>query len=122
MATSSNLGFDKPPVKLIEPGVKYFLNESLKQCHKIKETYYSLYFNIGMFIFIVLFIGIILIIMYKGKLTPIEKEAKKKKQQQYIMQKIQNLHAIREKEQQQTITNLPKWDSEFDIIHKNIYK
>ena len=25
---------------LTEPGVKYFLNETLKQCHKFKEEYY----------------------------------------------------------------------------------
>jgi len=35
---------------LTEPGVKYFLNETLKQCHKFKEKYQNMVFNIGLLI------------------------------------------------------------------------
>jgi hypothetical protein len=28
---------------LVEPGVKYFLGETLKQCHKFKEQYNQYY-------------------------------------------------------------------------------
>ena len=58
---------------LVEPGVKYFLKESLKQCNEIKKQYYNLYFNIGAFLFIVILVGSILWFKYKGKMTPVEK-------------------------------------------------
>jgi hypothetical protein len=32
---------------LTEPGVKYFLNETLKQCHVFKEKHNNTLFNIG---------------------------------------------------------------------------
>ena len=32
---------------LTEPGVRYFLNETLKQCHAFKEKYNNTMFNIG---------------------------------------------------------------------------
>ena len=36
--------FTKPI--LIEPGVKYFLSETLKQCKDFKDKYYNTLFNI----------------------------------------------------------------------------
>ena len=39
--------FSKP--KLTEPGVKFFLNETLKQCHIIKNNFHNTIFNIGLF-------------------------------------------------------------------------
>ena len=64
---------------LVEPGVKYFLHESLKQCHELKKEYYNLYYNIGGFLFLVGLITIILWVKYKGKLSPIEKKLKSSK-------------------------------------------
>ena len=37
--------YSKP--MLTEPGVKYFLNETLKQCHQFKEKHNNMIFNIG---------------------------------------------------------------------------
>ena len=42
-----------PKPKLTEPGVKYFLNNALKQSHIIREEFHNMIFNIGMFIFFV---------------------------------------------------------------------
>lgn len=36
---------------LIEPGVKYFLSETLKQCNQFKNKYNNILFNISLFIF-----------------------------------------------------------------------
>jgi hypothetical protein len=108
------------PPTLIEPGVKYFLNESLKQCHKFKEKYNNTIFNISLFVFFVLILGIILIIKYKGKLTPEEKEEKETIKKQYILSKIRNYQEAKLREQQELITGLPHWDTEFDLIHKKI--
>ena len=36
--------------KLTEPGIKYFLNQSLKQCHKVRIAHYNNLFNFGLLI------------------------------------------------------------------------
>ena len=38
------------PPRLVESGVKYFLNETLKQCHIFKERFHNWIFNIGLFL------------------------------------------------------------------------
>ena len=108
--------FSKPI--LIEPGVKYFLNETLKQCREFKEKYYNMLFNVGLFIGIFCILGITLIIKYKGKITPEEKEEKDNQKKQYILSKIRNYQEARIRSQQELITGLPHWETEFDIINK----
>jgi hypothetical protein len=97
---------------LTEPGVKYFLNETLKQCHVFKEKYNNTMFNIGITIAFLIILGILLLYKYKGKLTPeeiLEKETKKK---QYILSKIKNYQETKLREQEQLITGVPHWDDE----------
>ena len=91
---------------LVEPGVKYFLQQSLKQCSELKKKYYNLYFNIGCFVFMMGFISIILWVAYKGKLTPIEKNLRNEAQKQYILEKLKALP----QNTKTMITDLPKWE------------
>lgn len=108
--------FSKPT--LIEPGVKYFLSETLKQCRDFKNKYNNILFNISLFIFFILTLGIILLYKYKGKLTPVEKQRQCREKQQYILEKIKNFQEAKKQASQELITGLPSWDSEFDVIHK----
>jgi uncharacterized protein YlaN (UPF0358 family) len=116
------MNFDQEFVSpvLIEPGVKYFLNETLKQCHVFKEKYNNYIFNISLFIGFCVILALILVIKYKGKLTPEEKEEKELVKKQYILSKIHNYQEAKLRDQQELITGLPHWNSEFDIIHKKI--
>lgn len=109
MNFNNDVEFTKPI--LIEPGVKYFLNETLKQCREFKETYYNTLFNIGMFIGFFIVLGIILVIKYKGKITPEEKDAKETEKKQYILSKIRNYQDARIRSQQELITGLPHWET-----------
>jgi len=112
--------FTKPV--LTEPGVKYFLHQTLKQCHNARETFHNLVFNIGLFIAFLIVLGLILFYKYKGKLTPVEIEKKNKEKQQYILSKIQNFQQAKRTAHQELITGLPAWESEYDIIHsKSLY-
>jgi hypothetical protein len=104
---------------LTEPGVKYFLNQALKQSHTIKEQFNNTIFNIGMLIFFMLILGFILIYKYKGKLTPIEISKKNKEKQQYILEKIKNFQIAKQRAQQELITGLPHWENEYNSIHIN---
>jgi hypothetical protein len=111
-------GFEaSPKPALTEPGVKYFLHQTLKQCHIVKDNFHNMILNIGLFIGFLLVLGLILLYKYKGKLTPVELERKNKENQQYILSKIKNFQQAKRVAQQELITGLPAWDSEYDIIH-----
>jgi hypothetical protein len=103
--------------RLTEPGVKYFINESLKQCHRFKEQYQNTMFNIGLLVFFFIILGFLLLYKYKGKLTPEEIEQKESLKKQYILSKIKNYQDAKIKTQQSLITGLPHWENEFDIIN-----
>jgi hypothetical protein len=112
------MNFDDPlEPSLVEPGVKYFLHQSLKQCHNVREKFENTIFNIGLFFGFLLILGLILIYKYKGKLTPNEIQQKNKEKQQYILSKIQMLENSRRVASQELITGLPAWENEYDIIH-----
>ena len=46
----SNQEWPSPKPSLTEPGVKYFLNQTLKQCHIVRDNFHNMIFNIGLFI------------------------------------------------------------------------
>jgi len=110
--------FSKP--NLTEPGVKFFLNQTLKQCHIVRDNFHNMVFNIGLFIAFLLVLGLILMYKYKGRLTPVEIEKKNKEKQQYILSKIKNFQEAKRIAHQELITGLPAWDNEYDIIHKKV--
>ena len=102
---------------LTEPGVKYFLSATLKQCHQFREKYMNNLFNIGLFITFFLLLGLILLYKYKGKLTPAEREEKDMDKKKYILSKIHNFQQTKLKTQQSLITGLPQWETEYDILY-----
>jgi len=107
--------FSKP--KLTEPGEKFFLNETLKQCHIIKNNFHNTVFNVGLLFAFIIVLGVILLYKYKGKLTAVEIEKKNKDKQQYILSKIKIFQDAKRKAHQELITGLPEWESEYDILH-----
>tara|TARA_B100000902_G_scaffold399826_2_gene472834 strand:- start:1593 stop:1937 length:345 start_codon:yes stop_codon:yes gene_type:complete len=92
---------------LCEPGMKYFINCSLKESHKIKEKHSSLLFNIIMTIILILIVSCIFYYRYKGRLTQQDIEKKNRKKQEYIVSKLQHMSAIREKNNISMISDLP---------------
>jgi hypothetical protein len=102
--------------RLTEPGVKYFLGQTLKQCKDFKDKYHYYIFNLGVFIGIFSVIAVFLIFRYKGKPTAEEIAQKDREKQQYILSKIQMLQITKQKERQELITGLPSWSNNFDNI------
>lgn len=94
---------------LVEPGVKYFISCSLKQCREFKDKYMNVVFNISMLVFLILFISGILIYKYKGKITPVEMEIRNRKKQEYIVSKLQQIAIIKKQTSERLITDLPNW-------------
>lgn len=98
--------------KLIEPGVKYFVDATLKQCHKTKEKYETIIYNCVLFIIFIFIVSCVLTFKYKGKMTPVEKEINSRKKQEYILSKIKMMQQAQTKKMQQEtlITDLPLWN------------
>ena len=109
--------FSKP--MLTEPGVKYFLSATLKQCNEFRNKYNNVLMNIGLFIVFLIVLGLILLYKYKGRLTPNEKARKDREKQEYILSRIKQLQENKRRAHQELITGLPNWDNEFDNVIKN---
>ena len=107
---------DKPV--LIEPGVKYFLNETLKQCNSFRNTHYNTLFNISLFAGLLLILGIFLLVKYKGKLTPHEKWQNDQNKMKYVLARIRNFQEAKQHASQTLITGLPLYENEYDVIHR----
>jgi hypothetical protein len=101
---------------LTEPGVKYFLSQTLKECRKFKDKYQTIIFNVSLFLFLLFIIGSILYFKYKGRLSPSEIKRKNKEKQEYIFSKLQQLALVKQK--QTLITDLPVWNNpEVEILN-----
>tara|TARA_Y100000992_G_scaffold181259_1_gene122395 strand:+ start:155 stop:490 length:336 start_codon:yes stop_codon:yes gene_type:complete len=109
---------DKP--KLIEPGMKYFIKESLKNCNNFRNNYNNYVINLILLFVFLLILGMFLYIRYKGKLTPLEKENKLNEQKTYILSKIKQLQDVKRQKSQELVTNLPKFD-EYDYNNNKYY-
>jgi len=114
-----NFGGEVPKPTLTEPGVKYFLNQALKQSHIIRENFHNYIFNIGMLILFLLVLGFILVYKYKGKLTSVEIAKKNKEKQQYILERIKRFQIAKQRAHQELITGLPHWENEY-VTHNCI--
>jgi hypothetical protein len=100
---------------LIEPGVKYFIGGTLKECSSFKKTYVNVIFNIAMAVLFLTIISVFLIYKYKGKLTLNEQKIKNNQKQEYILSKLQQLNMHKKQQEKQEmnksmITDLPHWD------------
>jgi hypothetical protein len=107
---------------LTEPGVTYFINETLKQCHSIKESYQNTIINVWLFLLFIIVLAILLVYKYKGKLTQQELKEKDMQKKQYILSKIRNFQDAKIRSQQELITGLPHWETEYDIVHDTTLK
>ncbi len=121
----NNNNINKP--KLIEPGVKYYFKEILKECNNYKQRNYNLVYNISLFILFFSILGIILFYKYKGNKTPQERYQKNIEDKQYIMSKLvyYNRADLENKQriQNNMITNLPDFNNhpEASLLHRKIY-
>ena len=101
-----------PAPLLTEPGVRYFLSSTLKECRKFKDNNSSVFFNVYMTCIFIVVIGGFLMYHYKGRLTPAEIAIKNRKKQEYIISKLQQLAYVRKTQGSignGLITTLPQW-------------
>jgi len=107
---------------LTEPGVKYFLKETLKNCRIKKNTEFNQIMNLALLTSFVIISSVLL--YYKYKTRPSDDDRKKIKQlkRDYFVNKVRQLEAKKAKQLDRQITNLPQFESPFELLHKNFYK
>jgi len=106
---------------LIEPGVKYFLNETLKNCRNKKLLTEKININILLFLIFTVIIGTILYYKWKHKPTLEELHHRDNLKKHYILNKIKSISDKKLRDKNEIITNLPKFESDFVKLHKNFY-
>lgn len=105
--------------RLIEPGVKYFLNSTLEQCHVIKHKYYNFLYNLGLFIGFALIISIFLYYKYTIKNNIKLQEEKKRVEQYYILNKLRTMQDYRNNQTNNLLTDLSNWQNNPEVNFYN---
>ena len=99
---------------LVAPGVRSFMDFTLKNCKQLKETYTTAAVNVGLAVAFIAVIGGFLYYKYKGKPTMAEVAEKKRQGQEYVMRKLGAHVATRQMIPNSSgaseITGLPIWE------------
>ena len=107
---------------LTEPGVKYFLRETLKNCKVKKDTQFNNLMNLALLTSFIVIASVLLYYKYKTRPTDEDKQKLNQLKRDYFLTKVRQLEAKKAKELNNEITNLPKFESPFELLHKNFYK
>lgn len=113
------MNLSKP--SLTEPGVKYFLGESLKQCNKKRQEVNFYMLNLALFGCFVLVISVYLIYKYKTRPSDEDRKKIKKLKRDYFVNKVRKMQVEKAQKLNETITNLPKFESPFEVLHKRYF-
>ena len=108
---------------LVEPGTRYFLYETLKNCNKNKKNLYNLLINLSLLIFVVGGISSFLYYRYKNKKYDESRLIEKQREKELaIVTTIKKLNEKHYKEKGYLITDLPKFEDIFEKKQYNIGK
>ena len=101
--------------KLVEPNVRYFIENSLKSVHEYRMNNYSFFLNLSAVVFFVLVFGGILYYRFKTKPTPYEVQQKMKRDQEIIMSKIQMYQDDKTRGSYSEMTKMPFVDTDYFV-------
>ena len=91
-------------------GTEYYSLKSysdIPNCNDFRINYFNIVFNFSLLFIFFIILCIVLIVKYKGKLTPEEQEEKNMETKTYILSKIKNFQVDKLRKQQNLITGLP---------------
>jgi hypothetical protein len=92
---------------LIEPGARYFFQETLKHCRSTKTARSSIVFNVMAFAGLCALIALFLCYKKRSKLTFEEVQEKELRKQIYLAEKLKMVEVAERRDDM--ITNLPKY-------------
>ena len=112
---------DSSPI-LIETGTKYFMKETLKKCKQLKQNYYNNFINLALLLILISIISGFLYYKKNTRLTPEEKKKLHMEKESFFLDKIKQIRENKRKNSNELITNLPHFESHFEVLHKKYYK
>ncbi len=98
---------------LVEPDVKYFIENSLKKAHEYRMNTYSFFFNFGVLAIFTLVFGGFLWYRYKNKPSPYEIQQKLKRDQERGLSKIRANQDDRKRSLYKDMTSMPFVDMDY---------
>jgi hypothetical protein len=98
---------DSAGPNLVESKAKVFLGGALKHSHEVKKKYINQIYNFGLAIMLIAIFGGFLLFKYKGRLTPVEKAVKKRKEYEHVLIQLKKIENKQFKENQTLLTDLP---------------
>lgn len=98
---------DSAGPNLVESKAKVFLGGALKHSHEVKKKYINQIYNFGLAIMLIAIFGGFLLFKYKGRLTPVEKAVKKRKEYEHVLIQLKKIENKQLKENQTLLTDLP---------------
>ena len=98
---------------LVEPGIKSFIGNTLKQCHEYKMKTYTFILNLAVLSVFIFVFGGFLYYRYKNKPTPHELRQKMIKDQAIIMSKINSYQDDKKRAEYSDITGMPFVDTDY---------
>jgi len=107
--------------RLTEPGTKYFLSETLKNCNIKKKSNNEFLLNLVLLIVFIIILIIYLAYKYKTKPNEKDKENKKMIKKNYILSKLRNIMEVSKIKNKEMITTLPKFESDYELLHEKFY-
>jgi len=101
--------------RLIEPGVKYFMSSTLEQCHNFKYKYYNLLYNLGLLLAFLLVVGLTLYLKYKNKNDLKLQAEKKRKEQEYLLNKLRFMQDYKKNQMNDMMSDLSNWQNNPEV-------
>lgn len=107
--------------QLVEPGTKYFLYETLKNCNQKKYIYFNTLLNVVLFSIFVIFFVTFLYYKYNTKKNNDDLKEQKKQQQEHILvELVKKINDEHYRMKGHLITELPTFDNVFERKIPNI--
>lgn len=98
---------DSAGPNLVESKAKVFLGGALRHSHEVRKKYIDQIYNFGLAIMLIAIFGGFLLFKYKGRLTPVEKAVKKRKEYEHVLMQLKKIENKQFKENQTLLTDLP---------------
>ena len=78
---------------LVEPGMRYYIKQTLKNCNNVKNYYNNVLFNITILLVLILLVSGILYYKYKGVINIEEKARREENKKIYFRKNTKNANA-----------------------------
>lgn len=106
--------------QLVEPGMKYFMNQTLKQCCNKKYTFYNQIYNISLGLGLFISFSLFLIYCYNEKRNVAKKRIHAQNSEYYLTNLVKNIQLEERRKKNEMITQLPTFEAN-QIVNNKIF-